>query len=85
MREHTFPLTLRCLNPTCDKTCSFRTSGRGRQSKFCSGACRAQYSWMRTTLEDHLAVLDDEQSRRVHDPDRAMKLAHVRWLLARYQ
>lgn len=88
MRETKLPLTLRCLNPTCTKTCTFEPSHRGRQPRFCSPRCRARYSHTRTALERRLHELGVEGLAGRHhtrDEQRRRQIAHIRWLLVRYQ
>lgn len=81
------PLTLRCLNPTCSNTCTFRPTGSGRQPTFCSNRCRAKYGRMRDSLRDELDKLEARlpASKRTTDPQHALRITHVRWLLDRYQ
>lgn len=81
------PTRLRCLNPTCDRTCSFRPHSRGRQPTFCSPNCRAKYAHMRDSLCDELKDLEASlpASGKTMDTELTLRIAHIRWLLRRYQ
>lgn len=76
-----------CAFPGCAEQVEARLGVRGRQPRFCSGACRAKFSRERIRLHALLRRLDDT-SYLVEPPastdhiDRLMDL--VKWLLEPY-
>lgn len=81
MRPRPLPSVLRCMNPTCTETVSFRPTGKGRQLSFCRTACRVQYKRERDLAR---AALSELSSQNSPDQDDQRRLAHLRWVLARY-
>lgn len=81
------PLALRCLNPTCANQCHFRPAGSGRQQQFCSSRCRSKYKRMRDSLRNELERVGESLTAgdQTGDAELVHRIAHIRWLVARYE
>ena len=81
------PRTAPCSNPSCSNRFRYRGPSRGRARRFCTDACRADYSRQRTRLRSLWADL--AWTRTCEPPTVPLQQVaqlqhHVEWLLASY-
>ena len=83
------PSSVPCLNPGCASRVTYRRSSRGRQSVFCSGGCRAQYSRQRKALQakwERIQALRPALAKAGPDVQRSVEAIHEEtlWEMARF-
>src|SRR5690625_2419958 len=78
------PLAVPCGNPVCPKTIAFRGRTKGRPRRYCSGACRAEYSRQREKLRHARKMLEWTRSFEkppIPEAKLAERQRHIEWLL----